>query len=61
MRGPSLLPPWRREALRTTLWVIPLILLLAAVALFLATYRVDHQVYQRHDSLPSWVWPDPEN
>lgn len=55
MRAPSLLPPWRREALRTTLWVIPLILLLAAVALFLATYRIDRHVYQQHSRLPSWV------
>src|SRR5450759_5133613 len=27
-------PPWRREALRTTLWVVPSGLLVAAVALF---------------------------
>ncbi len=55
MRGPSLLPPWRREALRTTLWFVPLILLVAAVGLFLITYAVDHHVYQHRETLPSWV------
>jgi len=49
------LSPWRREALRTTLWLVPLILLLAAVALFLVTYRIDYHVYDHRESLPSWV------
>ena len=37
-------PPWRREALRTTLWVVPSGLLVAAVALFAVTYHVDYRV-----------------
>ncbi len=55
MRGPSLLPPWRREALRTTLWFVPLILLATAVGIFMVTYHLDHHVYQHHEALPSWV------
>src|SRR5438876_827685 len=42
-RGPgrprSLLAPWRREALRTTLWVVPAAMVAAAVLLFGITYR----------------------
>lgn len=49
------LSPWRREALRTTLWVVPLILLVAAVALFAVTYDVDRRVYSHATVLPSWV------
>src|SRR5664280_157232 len=48
-------PPWRREALRTTLWVVPSGLLVAAVALFAVTYHVDYRVYDGATSLPSWV------
>src|SRR5664279_232761 len=49
------LSPWRKEALRTTLWVVPLALLLVAIALFLVTYHVDYQVYEHATVLPSWV------
>ena len=49
------LSPWRREALRTTLWVLPLLLLLVAVALFVLTYRIDYYVYQNRKPLPTWV------
>ncbi|WP_375479329.1 DUF2254 domain-containing protein [uncultured Jatrophihabitans sp.] len=49
------LSPWRREALRTTLWVVPVALLLAAVALFVVTYNVDYHVYNRGTVLPSWI------
>lgn len=56
MRGFSLgLSPWRREALRTTLWVVPLLLLAAAVGLFGVTYDVDRHVYDQGTVLPSWV------
>src|SRR5664279_4689396 len=48
-------PPWRREALRTTLWVVPSGLLVAAVALFAVTYHVDYRVYDGATLLPSWV------
>lgn len=49
------LSPWRREALRTTLWVVPMILLIGAAALFLVTYRIDNHVYTHAVRLPSWV------
>jgi uncharacterized membrane protein len=56
VRGISFgLSPWRREALRTTLWVVPMILLIAAVALFLLTYRIDNHIYAHAVRLPSWV------
>ena|SRR5450759_1944068 len=48
-------PPWRREALRTTLWVVPSGLLVAAVALFAVTYHVDYRVYDGAILLPSWA------
>jgi len=49
------LSPWRKEALRTTLWVVPLALLLVAIALFMVTYHLDYQVYDHATVLPSWV------
>ena len=49
------LSPWRREALRTTLWLVPLLLLLVAVGLFLFTYRIDYYFYDHRQPLPSWV------
>ena len=50
--GPS---PWRREALRTTLWVVPLVLVLAGVGLFAVTYQLDQFAYRHHTTLPSWI------
>ena len=56
MHGISLgLSPWRRDALRTTLWVVPMALLIGAAALFLVTYRIDYHVYANAVRLPSWV------
>jgi len=49
------LPAWRREALRTTLWVVPTIEVLLAVALFGFTYAIDRAAYQGELTLPSWV------
>lgn len=49
------LSPWRKEALRTTLWVVPLVLLAGAVVLFLVTYDVDSRVYRHGTVVPSWV------
>jgi uncharacterized membrane protein len=55
-RGGSFgLSPWRRDALRTTLWVVPVVLLVIAVGLFVGTYRIDQDVYHHHLILPSWV------
>ena len=49
------LPPWRRDALQTTLWVAPLALLAVSVGLFAFTDHVDHLVYSRAWTVPSWV------
>jgi len=48
-------PAWRREALRTTLWVVPTIEVFLAVALFALTYAIDRAAYRGDLTLPSWV------
>jgi uncharacterized membrane protein len=49
------LSDWRRESLRTTLWVLPAIEIAAAVVLFLATYAIDRAAYRGELDLPAWV------
>ncbi len=49
------LPSWRREALRTTFWVVPTLLIVAAVVLFVATFEVDLAAFHHELSLPTWV------
>jgi uncharacterized membrane protein len=46
---------WRREALRTNLWMVPAIEALIAVGLFVATYHLDQAFYDRRLALPAWV------
>ncbi|HUE28932.1 MAG TPA: DUF2254 domain-containing protein [Solirubrobacteraceae bacterium] len=46
---------WRREALRTNLWVVPAIEVLAAIGLYFATHAVDVAASQGHLTLPSWT------
>jgi uncharacterized membrane protein len=48
-------PSWRREALRTTFWVVPTVLIIAASLLFLVTYEIDLAAYHHHLNLPWWV------
>jgi uncharacterized membrane protein len=45
----------RREALRTSLWVIPTGELVIAGALFLVTYALDRAAYRGAVTLPGWV------
>ncbi|MGO9219021.1 MAG: DUF2254 domain-containing protein [Streptosporangiaceae bacterium] len=45
---------WRAEALRTNLWLVPSIEVLAAIALFAATTSLDHAAYRGEFGLPSW-------
>jgi uncharacterized membrane protein len=45
----------RREALRTTLWVVPSIEVIAAVALFVVTYSIDRAAANGDLTLPGWV------
>jgi uncharacterized membrane protein len=46
---------WRREALRTNLWVVPATEALLLSALFGCTYLVDRGAYRGELHLPSWV------
>jgi uncharacterized membrane protein len=50
-----LLPQWRREALRTTLWVVPAVMVAGAAAVFVVTDIVDHAAYRGAITLPGWV------
>jgi uncharacterized membrane protein len=55
MRGPYFEADWRREQLRTNLWLVPLAETIAVVALFALTYTVDRAAYDGMVRLPSWV------
>ena len=46
---------WRREALRTNLWLVPMVEVLAAVALYLGTHLVDRAAFEHRLTLPSWL------
>jgi len=49
------LPSWRWEALRTTFWLVPTLLVLVAGLLFLVTFEIDWAVFHKHLSLPFWI------
>ena len=46
---------WRREAIRTNLWVVPATEAVAVLVLFVGTYAVDRAAYHGTLHLPSWV------
>lgn len=46
---------WRREAIRTNLWVVPATEALAVLVLFVGTYALDRAAYRGDVHLPSWV------
>src|ERR1700716_1222801 len=46
---------WRREALRTNLWLVPTVEGVCAVALFAASYPIDRAAYRGELTLPSWL------
>jgi uncharacterized membrane protein len=48
-------PGWRRESLRTTLWLVPTVLVVAAVALFVVTYALDKAVAAGDLTLPAFI------
>ena len=50
-----LLPSWRRDSLRTTLWVIPAVLVAGVLVLFLITYLIDRAAVSGRIGLPSWL------
>ena len=55
MRGPYFEADWRREQLRTNLWLVPIVQTLAIVVLFAITYTVDRAAYDGLVQFPSWV------
>ncbi len=46
---------WRREALRTNLWLVPTIEIVLAVMLFACTYAIDRAAYNGSVHLPNFV------
>jgi len=46
---------WRREALRTNLWLVPTVEIVLAVALFAGTYALDRAAYDGTLHFPSFV------
>ena len=46
---------WRSEVLRTNLWLVPAIEVLAAIVLFVGTLSLDKAAYRGEFGLPSWV------
>jgi uncharacterized membrane protein len=46
---------WRREALRTNLWLVPMFEVIAAVGLYLGTHAIDRAAFHHTLTLPSWV------
>jgi len=58
--GQNKLPSWRWEALRTTFWFVPSLLVVAAGLLFLVTFEIDwaayhYQLAHHHQPLPHWL------
>src|ERR1700729_3393558 len=47
--------PWRREALRPNLWLVPVLEVIAAVALYAVPHAVDRAVANGSVTLPSWL------
>jgi uncharacterized membrane protein len=46
---------WRREVLRTSLWFVPALEVVAAIALFAGTLTADRAAYRGDFALPGWV------
>ena len=46
---------WRWEALRTTFWLMPTILVVVAGMLFAVTFAIDWAAYHGHFMLPFWM------
>src|SRR6202011_6171499 len=49
------LPGWRGEALRTTFWLVPCILVVVALVLFAIPFAIDLAAYHHHLKLPFWL------
>ncbi|WIM87487.1 DUF2254 domain-containing protein [Candidatus Mycobacterium wuenschmannii] len=55
MRGLYAEADWRREALRTNLWLVPVLETVAVLMLFGVTYAIDRSAYDGLIRLPTWV------
>jgi len=53
--GHRKLASWRWEALRTTFWLVPTVLVVVAAVLFVVTFAVDWAAYNGHLTLPFWM------
>ena len=53
--GHRKLASWRWEALRTTFWMLPTILVAVAALLFVVTFAIDWAAYNGHLTLPFWM------
>jgi uncharacterized membrane protein len=53
--GQRRLPSWRREALRTTFWLVPTVMVVVAGALFAVTFEIDLAAYHQEFTLPFWI------
>jgi uncharacterized membrane protein len=49
------LPSWRWEALRTTFWFVPTVLVLVAAIVFVVSFAIDVAAYYHHLRLPFWL------
>lgn len=49
------LPSWRWEALRTTFWMAPTVMVFIAGLLFVVTLEIDWAAYNHHVHLPFWI------
>src|SRR5690242_9315984 len=54
-RSSALGSHWRREILRTNLWVVPSLEVLGAIALFGGTLLLDRAAYRGTFAIPGWV------
>jgi uncharacterized membrane protein len=50
------LSSWRREALRTNLWLVPTVEVVLATALFAGTYALDRAAYRGTIHFPNWIY-----
>ena len=49
------MPSWRSDALRTTFWVVPVLLIGVAIIFFVVTFEIDLAAFHHRLSLPWWV------
>jgi uncharacterized membrane protein len=49
------LPSWRWEALSTTFWLVPTVLVVVAALLFGVTFAIDRAAYHHQLTLPFWI------